>query len=67
MSFKGFITVHWDRIEGSYTNTLDVDKDGKVTTKDLHRKWNTFIGILTHNIQFKSTFLAGFYAGIRYG
>ncbi|KAL0084570.1 FUN14 family-domain-containing protein [Phycomyces blakesleeanus] len=67
LSYNGFITVHWDRLEGGYKKGFDVDKDGRVTVKDLSSKWNKFIGFLTHNLQFKSTFLVGFYAGIRYG
>ena len=67
MSFKGFITVHWDRLEGGYKRQLNVDEDGRVTHKDVRTKWNSLVGILTHNIQFKSTFLVGLYTGIRYG
>lgn len=67
MAQQGYITVHWDRLEGGYKKALDVDKDGKVSTRDLQSKWQKFINILTSNIQFKSTFLVGFYAGMRYG
>ncbi|KAG2220084.1 hypothetical protein INT45_005845 [Circinella minor] len=67
MSFKGFITVHWDRLEGGYKRQLNVDENGQVTHKDVRTKWNSLVGILTHNIQFKSTFLVGLYTGIRYG
>lgn len=67
MSQQGYITVHWDRLEGRYTKTLDADHDGKVTRRDIHSKWQTFVNLLTNNIQFKSTFLIGFYAGMRYG
>ncbi|KAI9019204.1 FUN14 family-domain-containing protein [Phycomyces nitens] len=67
LSYNGFITVNWDRIENSYKQKLDVDKDGRVTTRDLTSKWRKFINFLTYNLQFKTTFLAGFYAGIRYG
>ena len=67
MSFKGFITVNWDRMESGYNRKLDVDKDGKVTVKDVRKRWNTFVGFLTHGIQFKSTFLVGLYTGLRYG
>ncbi|KAG2194508.1 hypothetical protein INT47_005781 [Mucor saturninus] len=64
---QGYVTVHWDRMEGGYKNTLGVDKDGRVSTKVLQSKWQKFMNILTSNIQFKSTFLIGFYAGMRYG
>lgn len=55
MSAKGYVTVHWDKISGS---------DRKI---DVQSKWQTLVGLLTHNIQFKTTFMAGLYAGIRYG
>ncbi|CAO3692248.1 hypothetical protein G6F70_000395 [Rhizopus microsporus] len=64
---EGYVTIHWDRLEGRYNKTLDVDKDGRVTAKDLRSKWQKFVDFLTNNIQFKSTFLIGLYAGIRYG
>ncbi|KAG1549658.1 hypothetical protein G6F47_009635 [Rhizopus delemar] len=67
LSSEGYITVHWDRFERRYVNTLDLDKDGRVTTRDIQSKWQKFMNILTNNIQFKSTFLAGFYVGIRFG
>ncbi|KAG0177095.1 hypothetical protein DFQ29_005231 [Apophysomyces sp. BC1021] len=67
MSSKGYITVHWDRLEGGYREQLDVDKDGRVTRRDIHSKWQALVGFLTNNLQFKSTFLVGLYAGMRYG
>ncbi|KAI9487601.1 MAG: FUN14 family-domain-containing protein [Benjaminiella poitrasii] len=67
LSQQGYVTIHWDRLEGGYTNSLDVDKNGKVTRRDIQSKWQTFINFLTNNIQFKSSFLIGFYTGIRYG
>lgn len=67
MSMKGFVTVHWDRLEGGYQKQFDVDADGKVTTRDVRSKWNTLVSFLTRNIQFKSTFVIGLYAGVRYG
>ncbi|KAI8060502.1 FUN14 family-domain-containing protein [Gongronella butleri] len=67
MSFNGYITVNWDRIEGRYNDGMGAGKDGRVTFKHVQKKWNSLVGFLTHNIQFKSTFLAGLYGGIRYG
>ncbi|CAM0140307.1 unnamed protein product [Umbelopsis sp. WA50703] len=67
-SSKGFVSVHWDRIENNWWKRgLDVDADGKVTKTDLKNKWNMVVGFLTQNLQFKSSFTAGLYAGIRYG
>ncbi|KAL9560584.1 hypothetical protein PS6_000039 [Mucor atramentarius] len=67
LSQQGYVTIHWDRLEGGYTNALDLDKDGKVSKRDLTSRWQKFVNFLTNNLQFKSTFLIGFYAGIRYG
>ncbi|KAI7863024.1 FUN14 family-domain-containing protein [Spinellus fusiger] len=66
LSYKGYISIHWDRLEGSYRQTLDVDGDGRVTRRDLVSTRDRLMGLLTHNLQFKSTFLAGFYIGIQY-
>ncbi|KAI8082588.1 FUN14 family-domain-containing protein [Gilbertella persicaria] len=66
LSQQGYVTVHWDRLEGRYNSTFDTDKDGRVTRRDLSSKWQNFVNFLTSNIQFKSTFLVGFFAGLRY-
>lgn len=67
LSFNGFITINWDRIEGDYNKKLGADSDGKVTRQHASKKWNAFVGFLTHNLQFKSTFMVGLFSGIRYG
>ncbi|CAO3624107.1 unnamed protein product [Cunninghamella blakesleeana] len=67
LSFNGFITIHWDRMEGNYNKQLGAGSDGKVTRQHVSKKWNAFVGFLTHNLQFKSTFMVGLYGGIRYG
>ncbi|CAO3609404.1 unnamed protein product [Cunninghamella echinulata] len=67
LSFNGFITIHWDRMEGNYQKQLGAEKDGRVTRKHVTNKWNAFVGFLTYNLQFKSTFLVGLYGGLRYG
>jgi hypothetical protein len=54
-------------MEHQYNQQLGVGQDGKGTTQALHSKWNEFVNFLTSNIQFKSTFLVGLYAGIHYG
>ncbi|KAI9246921.1 FUN14 family-domain-containing protein [Phascolomyces articulosus] len=67
MSAKGYVTVHWDRMQAGYNKQMDVDQDGRVTVRDVQSKWRKFVDLLTKNIQFKSTFLVGLYAGIRFG
>lgn len=54
-------------MQADYNKEFDIDKDGKVTVRDVRSRWQTVINLLTKNIQFKSTFLAGLYAGIRLG
>lgn len=67
MSLNGYVTVHWDRMSSGYAKGMGVGPDGKVTVRDVNSRWQKFVGFLTHNLQFKSTFLIGLYAGIRYG
>lgn len=59
--------MHWEAIENNWRGGLDTDRDGRVTKADLKRRWSGLTGFLTHNLQFKSSFMVGFYAGIRYG
>ena len=51
MSAKGYVTVHWDRMQAGYNRQLDVDKDGRVTVRDVQSKWRKFVDLLTKNIQ----------------
>ncbi|KAI8331045.1 FUN14 family-domain-containing protein [Chlamydoabsidia padenii] len=67
LSSKGYVTVNWNRMEHQYNRQLGIGKDGKGATSALHSKWDDFVGFLTSNIQFKSTFLLGLYGGIHYG
>ncbi|ORY95241.1 FUN14 family-domain-containing protein [Syncephalastrum racemosum] len=67
MSLNGYVTVHWDRMSRGYAKGMGVGPDGKVTVRDVNSRWQKFVGFLTHNLQFKSTFLIGLYAGMRYG
>ncbi|KAF9088546.1 hypothetical protein BGX27_002678 [Mortierella sp. AM989] len=64
---SGYIQVNWGLIESKFTEKFDLDKDGKVTTKDAKYGINWIINLLTRNFQFKSTFTGGFYLGFRYG
>ncbi|KAG0243997.1 hypothetical protein BGX31_010033 [Mortierella sp. GBA43] len=63
----GYIKVDWLLIEKRVNENLDLDGDGKVTIKDAKYGFDWVIDILTRNVQFKSTFAAGFYLGFRYG
>ncbi|OZJ06167.1 hypothetical protein BZG36_00990 [Bifiguratus adelaidae] len=52
LSQKGYITVHWDRMETAYVGVSS--KEGRKNA------WNRLVGFLTYNIQFKAAFTAGF-------
>ncbi|KAI8881350.1 FUN14-domain-containing protein [Backusella circina FSU 941] len=67
LSSKGYVNVDWRRMERGYQHQLDTDHDGKVTLHDLSVKRDSFMDILTRNVQFKSSFLVGFLVGARYG
>ncbi|KAK3827994.1 MAG: FUN14 family-domain-containing protein [Benniella sp.] len=63
----GYIQVNWMLIESRFNDKLDLDRDGKVTVKDAKYGLNWITDLLTRNVQFKSTFVGGFYLGFRYG
>jgi uncharacterized membrane protein (Fun14 family) len=67
LSSKGYVNVDWRRMEKGYQSQLDTDHDGKVTMHDLSVKRDSFIDMLTSNVQFKSSFVVGFLVGARYG
>ncbi|OAD69180.1 hypothetical protein PHYBLDRAFT_159866 [Phycomyces blakesleeanus NRRL 1555(-)] len=67
MASKGYVNVNWKKLDRHYRQSLDTDRDGKVTGRDISSHWDNFSKLLTHNFQFKSTFLVGFAIGFRYG
>ncbi|RUS35008.1 FUN14 family-domain-containing protein [Jimgerdemannia flammicorona] len=67
LSAKGYVTVHWERMASHYRRQLDHDRDGRVTASDWRTSLAILLDLLTANIQFKSTFVGGFYLGARYG
>ncbi|KAF9169373.1 hypothetical protein BGX20_010405, partial [Mortierella sp. AD010] len=67
LASNDYVKINWAKIERTFKSKLDVDKDGKVTSKDAGRGFRWLIGILTTNFQFKSTFIGGFILGVRYG
>ncbi|KAF9103084.1 hypothetical protein BGX27_010739 [Mortierella sp. AM989] len=67
LASSGIIQVNWVAIEKKFKSRFDVDRDGKVTSKDARHGFRWLTGILTNNFQFKSTFVGGFVLGFRYG
>ncbi|KAG0042249.1 hypothetical protein BGZ83_000729 [Gryganskiella cystojenkinii] len=67
LSNSGYIRVDWSKLENTFKSQLDLDKDGKVTTRDAKHGIQWVMDLLTRNFQFKSTFAGGFFLGFRYG
>lgn len=63
----GYIDVHWDKVAGGATASIDVNKDGKLDAEDAKEYWRRLQSILTHKIPSAGGFSLGFLYGVRYG
>jgi len=63
LAYLGYVDVDWGQIERSYTEALDLDRDGRVTTNDLRLMWGKTQEVLTFNLPAG----VGFSAGCVYG
>jgi len=63
----GYISVDWQSIKNGAILTLDVNKDGKVDSKDLSEFWKKLKAILTNKVPAAGGFSMGFLYGIKSG
>eukprot|EP00959_Pyramimonas_sp_CCMP1952_P334250 7000173-Pyramimonas_sp.AAC.1 len=63
----GFITIHWDRISEKTMSTIDINRDGQLTTEDFGDFWLTGGAALLWQAGILSAFgfIAGFYLGLK--
>lgn len=64
LSYYGYITIDYKKIKEEATKTVDLDKDGKLTTKDLKYIWAEVKKILTYNLPGAGGFSAGLAMGL---
>lgn len=67
-ALKGYVQVHWDRIERDVMCLLDLNKDGKVDYRDSKYALQKTVDILSSNMAATGTgFTGGFLTGWRAG
>ncbi|KAF9915131.1 FUN14 domain-containing protein 1 [Lobosporangium transversale] len=67
LASAGYVQVNWTKVERRFKDHFDVDGDGKITMNDAKHVFSWLLRLLTHNFQFKSTFVTGYILGFRYG
>jgi uncharacterized membrane protein (Fun14 family) len=61
---KGYIEIHWHKVEKDVVNAVDPDGDGKITKKDLHEWYQRLMKVLQANLPSSAGFAGGFLLGI---
>ncbi|KAL1919877.1 uncharacterized protein VTP21DRAFT_1809 [Calcarisporiella thermophila] len=64
LAYHGVVNVQWGKLESLFRKRLAANEEGEVEVRSLLRR---LIDLLTVNFQFKGSFVAGFYVGLRYG
>lgn len=67
LAYNGYITVDHVKIKKSMEEYLDLNKDGKVNSKDTAIAAQKMMHILQYNLPAGTGFGAGFIGGIRSG
>jgi uncharacterized membrane protein (Fun14 family) len=65
LSFKGYLTVNWNKGLSEVERALDRDGDGKFGMSDLKIWWQDFVRILTWNMPGGTGFMAGVYYALK--
>ncbi|EGD73636.1 hypothetical protein PTSG_05344 [Salpingoeca rosetta] len=67
LAYKGYVTVHWDKIEHDVTSILDRDGDGKVSQADLQYWQHQLAKMATFQLPASMAgFGVGFGLGLKY-
>ena len=64
LSYLGYITINWRKVERDATARLDRDGDGELTANDLKEVWNDVQEVLTFNLPAGAGFTAGLLWGL---
>ena len=65
LSYKGFLTINWNKGLTEVEQALDRDGDGKFGMSDLKIWWDDFVRVLTWNMPGGTGFMAGFYYALK--
>mmetsp|Transcript_20013 Transcript_20013/g.20716 ORF Transcript_20013/g.20716 Transcript_20013/m.20716 type:complete len:96 (+) Transcript_20013:1933-2220(+) len=65
LSSQGYLTINHDRIGKEIENILDVNKDGKIDSKDAEAAFLKLNEVLSYNIPTGGGFTAGLLMGLR--
>ena len=67
LSYNGYITVDFDRMNNDFNKLLDINDDDEVNEDDLKELTNRIYKIISHQIPATSGFCTGFLMGVRSG
>lgn len=67
LAYNGYVTVNWNKVEGDFNNSLDINKDGKVDSEDLQLWANKMYNVVKYHGPTGAGFGTGVYLGLRYG
>ena len=64
LAYAGYIDVNWGKVKRDARSALDVDRDGKLTAKDLRVWWKRVRHVLEYNLPGGGGFSLGFCMGL---
>eukprot|EP00053_Salpingoeca_punica_P003559 m.43824 g.43824 ORF g.43824 m.43824 type:complete len:155 (-) comp12264_c0_seq1:277-741(-) len=67
LSYNGYVSVNWQKMEADVMGALDLNKDGKVDQEDLRSWFKKGMKICQYNMPSSAGFAGGFVMGVRYG
>lgn len=67
LSYAGYININYHKAVDDASKVLDLDKDGKLTSKDAVYAWRNLKKILTFNLPGMSGFSVGVMIGMYFG
>jgi FUN14 domain-containing protein 1 len=67
LQYGGYIKIDYSKVQAEVTKKLDVDGDGKLTSKDALAIWGKVKNVLSDQLPGAGGFSAGFALGIYYG
>eukprot|EP00594_Rhizosolenia_setigera_P012245 CAMPEP_0178955648 /NCGR_PEP_ID=MMETSP0789-20121207/9732_1 /TAXON_ID=3005 /ORGANISM="Rhizosolenia setigera, Strain CCMP 1694" /LENGTH=158 /DNA_ID=CAMNT_0020637323 /DNA_START=318 /DNA_END=794 /DNA_ORIENTATION=+ len=67
MSYNGYITINFDKMNSDFKKALDINDDGDVDEKDVQEITDKTVDILSYNLPAGSGFSVGFFMGVKAG
>lgn len=66
LSYFGYVSINWNRVEEDVTKLLDQDGNGKLDKADLQILWNRFQNFMKSGLPNAAGFTTGFALAVKF-